>query len=107
MWLHTDTPYYLATNEKGQTLNSTIFYTLFVVVLAAGILFRIWFFRQYGPYELSPDGIKYIAIAKNLTEKGLFSINGVNPTEEVGPGFPLLLYLCYLPVKNGPKAQQI
>ena len=88
-------------------MNSKIFTTLLVVVLAAGIVFRIWFLRQYGPYELSPDGIKYMAIAKNLTEKGLFSIDGVNPTEEVGPGFPLLLYLCYLPVKNGPKAQHI
>ena len=68
-------------------MNSKIFTTLLVVVLASGIVFRIWFLRQYGPYELSPDGIKYMAIAKNLTEKGLFSIDGVIPQRKWGPAF--------------------
>jgi 4-amino-4-deoxy-L-arabinose transferase-like glycosyltransferase len=88
-------------NKKTETC--TLLLILCCFFLAHVLLYYLSFSRN--PSSLySPDSSKYLRLAENLSERGLFSVNGSDPETFRVPGYPLFLSLVFTLCGKQPHA---
>ena len=67
------------------------------LLLASGLLLRLWFFKHF--FEVNGDSLIYGGIAKNLLLHGSYCLNGTGgelyPTLIRLPGYPIFLAICF------------
>lgn len=60
-------------------------------VLLAALALRLWLLGQMGPPTPSPDADNYIAMARQLLDRGVYGYLSTQPNAYVTPGYPLFL----------------